>query len=190
MPLSRRSERGHFRAAAQLVDELLVKPGLVNPQARIGQKAVAIEALDVVAFEGGAITPDVYAILLHGRHQHGARHRATEWCGVEVSDAAGGDVEGAGLDGGNTFVDQLRSAIHQPGFFGAELQRFARNLVVVGLVGLAEIGSVGKDARAFLLHPQQRRTGIEAARESDADSLPFGQGFQDRTHGASNRSNC
>ena len=66
-------------------------------------------------------------------------------------------MEGASLDGGNAFVDQLRAAIHQPGFFRAELERLARNLVVVGLVGLAEIGRIGKGAGALLLHPQQRR---------------------------------
>ena len=66
-------------------------------------------------------------------------------------------MEGAGLDGGNAFVDQLRAAIHQPGFFGAEFQRLARNFVVVGLVRLAEIGGIGKGAGALLLHPQQRR---------------------------------
>ena len=120
--------------------------------------------------------------------QHRAGHGAAERRGVEVGDAAGRDVEGAGLDGGNAFVDQLRAAIHQPGFFGAELQRLARNLVVVGLVGLAEIGGIGKDAGALLLHPQQRRAGVETARESDADFFALGQAFQDRTHGASNRS--
>jgi len=74
-------------------------------------------------------------------------------CGI-VGDAAGADVEGAGLDGGNTFVHQLRAAIHQPGFFGTVFQRLARNLVVVGLVGLAEVGGIGEDAGALLLHPQ------------------------------------
>src|SRR6185369_11098393 len=106
----------------------------------------------------------------------------------EVGDAAGRDVEGAGLDGGNPFVDQLGAAIDQPGFFGAELQRLTRNFVVVGLVWLAEIGGIGKGAGTLLLHPEQRRTGIETARESDADFFPLGQAFQNRTHGASNRS--
>src|SRR5207253_79724 len=62
------------------------------------------------------------------------------------------------------------------------------NLVVVGLVRLAEVGGIGKDAGALLLHPQERRAGVETARESDADFFPFGQALQDRTHGASNRS--
>ena len=98
-------------------------------------------------------------------------------------------MEGARLDGGNTFVDQLRAAIHQPGFLGAELQGLARNLVVVGLVRLAEVRGIGKDAGAFLLHPQQRRAGVEAARESDADVFSFWQAVQNRTHKTSNRLN-
>jgi hypothetical protein len=85
-------------------------------------------------------------------------------------------------------MDQLRAAIDQPRFFGAEFQRLSRNLVVVGLVRLAEIGGIGKDAGALLLHPQQRRAGVETARESDADFLARGQAFQDHTHQASNRS--
>ena len=181
-------ERRHFRAAAQFVDEQLVEPGLVDPQARIGQQAVAVEPLDIVAFVGGAVAPDVDAVLLHGSDQHRAGHGAAERGGVEVGDAAGRDMEGAGLDGGDTFVNQLRAAIHQPGFFAAELERLARNLVVVGFVRLAEIGGIGKDARALLLHPEQRRAGVETARESDADFFPLGQAFQNRTHGASNRS--
>ena len=107
---------------------------------------------------------------------------------LKYASAAGRDMEGAGLDGGNSFVDQLRAAIHQPGFLGAELQRFARNLVVVALVGLAEVGGIGKDAGALLLHPEQRRAGVETARESDADFFPLGQALQDRTHQTSNRS--
>jgi hypothetical protein len=142
-------ERRHLRAAAQLVDELLVEPGLVDPQARIGQQAVAVEALDVVALVGAAVAPDVDAVLLHRRDQHRAGDGAAERRGVEVGDAAGRDVEGAGLDGGDAFVDQLRAAIDQPGFFGAVLQRLARDLVVVGLVGLAEVGGVGKGIAPF-----------------------------------------
>ena len=62
-----------------------------------------------------------------------------------------------------TLVNQLRAAIHEQGFFGAELHGLARNLVVVGLVRLAEVRGIGKGAGAFLLHPQQRRAGVETA---------------------------
>ncbi|MEY9477084.1 hypothetical protein ABH981_001297 [Bradyrhizobium ottawaense] len=171
----------------ELVDELLVEPGLVDLQAGIGEQAVAIEALDVVALEGRAVAPDVDAVFLHRRDQHRAGDGAAERGGIEIGDAAGRDMEGARLDRGDTFMDQLRAAIDEPGLLGTELHRLARDLVVVGLVGLAEIGGVGVAARALLLHPEQRRRGIEAARKSDADFLTLGQAFQDRGHGASNR---
>ncbi|MGY2931171.1 hypothetical protein ACVWZ6_000773 [Bradyrhizobium sp. GM6.1] len=184
----RRHERRHLGAAAELVNELLVEPGLVDAQARIGQEAVAIEALDVVALEGRAVAPDVDAVLLHRRDQHRAGDGAPERRGVEIGDAAGRDMKGAGLDSGDAFVDELRAAIDQQRFLRAELHRLARDLVVIGLIRLAEIGGIGVAARALLLHPEQRRAGIEAARKSDADFLPLGQAFQDRGHGASNRS--
>src|SRR5256885_5587070 len=100
-------------ATAQLVDEGLVQPGLVDLQRGVGQQAVAVEALDVVALEGRAVTPDVDVVFLHGGHQHGAGHGTAQGRGVEVGDAARGDVEGAGLDGGNAFAGQLRAAVDQ-----------------------------------------------------------------------------
>jgi uncharacterized membrane protein YgdD (TMEM256/DUF423 family) len=45
-------EGRHFSAAAQFVDEQLIQPRLVDFQAGVGQQTVAVEALDVVAFEG------------------------------------------------------------------------------------------------------------------------------------------
>src|SRR3984893_19513193 len=113
-----RQKRRHFRAAAELVDEMLVEPRVIDSEARDCKQAVTVEALDIVAFEGGTIAPDVDAVLLHCRDQHRAGHGATKGRGVEVRDAAGADVEGAGLDGGTTFRHQLRGAIHEAGFFG------------------------------------------------------------------------
>ena len=52
-------ELGHLSPAAQLVDESGVEPGLIDLEFGIDQQAVAIEALDVVAFEGGPVAPDV-----------------------------------------------------------------------------------------------------------------------------------
>jgi hypothetical protein len=46
-------------AAAELTDEGRVEPRLVDPQARVGQQPVAVEALDVVALEGRAVPPDL-----------------------------------------------------------------------------------------------------------------------------------
>jgi hypothetical protein len=88
-------EGRHFGAAAEFVDEELVEPGLVDLQARVGQQAVAVEALDVVALEGAAVAPDVDVVLLHRRHQHRAGDGPAQRRGVEVGDAGGGDVEGA-----------------------------------------------------------------------------------------------
>ena len=48
------------------------------------------------------------------------------------------------------FGDELRAAVDQPRLLGAVLQRLARDLVVVGLVGLAEVGGVGVRDRALL----------------------------------------
>ena len=48
---------------------------------------------------------------------------------------------------------------------------FLRDVVVVGLVGLAEIGRVGVGNRPLGAHPVQRRAGVESARERDAHFL-------------------
>jgi hypothetical protein len=96
----------HFGAATQFVDELLVQPGLVDFERRVGQQAVAVKALDVVALEGGAVAPDVDVVFLHGAHQHGAGHGAAQRRGVEVGGAGGGDVESAGLQRGQAFVQR------------------------------------------------------------------------------------
>ena len=106
-------ERRHLGAAAELVDEGLVEPGLVDAQGRVGEQAVAVEALDVVALEGAAVAPDVDAVLLHRRDQHRAGDGAAERRGVEVGDAGGRDVEGAAL--------QRRQAL------GRELARGSRS---------------------------------------------------------------
>src|SRR3954466_5300611 len=145
-------ERRHLGAAAELVDELLVEPGLVDLETRIGEQAVAVEALDVVALEGRAVAPDVDAVFLHRRDQHRAGDRTAERRGVEIGDAAGRDVEGAGLDRSDALVNGLRAAIDQHGLLGTELHRLAWDLVVVGLIRLAEIGGIGVAACALLLH--------------------------------------
>src|SRR5271166_6494217 len=56
---------------AELVDESGVEPGLIDLEAGIDEQAVAVEALDVVAFKRGAVAPDVDVVFLHGGHQHG-----------------------------------------------------------------------------------------------------------------------
>ena len=173
---------GHFLAAAEFVDERLVEPGLVDAERGVGEQAVAVEALDVVAFEGAAVAPDVDVVFLHGDHEHGAGDGAADGRGVEVVHAGGGDVEGAGLQRGDAFGDELRAAIDQARFFGAVLQGAARDLVVIGLIGLAEIGGVGIGDGALRAHPVDGGAGVESAGEGEADFFARGQVLQNISH--------
>jgi hypothetical protein len=54
--------------------------------------------------------------------------------------------------------------------------------VVIGFVGLAEIGGVGVGMRALQLHPVDGGAGVEAAGEGDADLFADGQMFEDVRH--------
>ena len=175
-------ELGHLGAAAELVDESGVEPGLVDLQAGVDEQAVAIEALDVVALEGGAVAPDVDVVFLHRRDQHRAGDRAADGGGVEVGDAGGGDVERAGLQRSDAFADERAAAVDEARLFGAVLEGLARDVVVVGLVGLAEVRGIGVGEGALLLHPVQRGGGVEPAGEGDADFLADGQGFENYRH--------
>ena len=105
----------HFVTAAEFVDKLLVEPRFVDFQRRIGQEAVTVETLDVVAFVGAAVAPDIHIVFFHGGNEHGAGNGAAQRRGVEVGDAAGGNVERAALDGGDAFMCQLRAAVNQAG---------------------------------------------------------------------------
>ncbi|OQC05764.1 MAG: hypothetical protein BWX79_02225 [Alphaproteobacteria bacterium ADurb.Bin100] len=178
-----RHEGGHFGAPAQLIDERLVQPGLVDLERRVCEQAVAVEALDVVAFKGAAIAPDVDVVFLHRGHQHGAGDGAADRGGVEVGDARGRDVEGAALQRGNAFGRQLAAAVDQARLLGAVFHRLARDFVVIGLVGLAQVRRVGVRDGAFLAHPQQRGAGVQAAGERDADLLLGGKVLENRGHG-------
>ena len=173
----------HLLAPAQLVDEALVEPRLVDAQVRVGDEAVAVEALDVVALEGAAVAPDVDLVLLHGHHQHRAGDGAPEGRGVEVRDPASGNVERAALDRGDALGHELRAALDQHRLLGPVLLRLARNLAIVRFVGLAEVGGVGVGDRTLLAHPRERGTRVESAGEGDADLFAGGQGLQDRGHG-------
>ena len=94
-------------------------------------------------------------------------------------------MESATLDGSNAFVCELCAAVDQARFGGAVFHGFAWDFVVVGFVGLAEVGGVGIGHGAFLLHPQQGSAGVQAARESDADFFTFWQVLQYGAHGDS-----
>jgi hypothetical protein len=112
-----------------------------------------------------------------------ATSMAPERGGVEVGDAAGGDVKGAALYRGDALVRQLAAAVDQACFLRAVSHGLARDFFVVRLVGLAQVGGVGVGQGAFLLHPQEGGRCVEAAREGDTDFLPFGQVLQDGAHG-------
>ena len=172
----------HFLAAAEFVDELLVEPRLVDAQAGIGEQAVAVEPLDVVALVGAAVAPDVDVVLAHGGDQHGAGDGAAERRGVEVGLARRGDVEGAALQRGHAFGHQLLAALDQARLLGAVAHRLARNLVVVGLVRLTEVRRVGERHGALRAHPVQRGTGVEAAGKGNADVFSDGKALKDVGH--------
>ena len=165
----------HFVATAEFVDKLLVEPRFVDFQRGIGQEAVAVETLDVVAFVGAAVAPDIHIVFFHGGNEHGAGHGAAQRRGVEIGDAAGGNVERAALDGGDAFMRQLRAAVNQAGVFPHRIPSLFRNGVVVVFVGLAEVGECRQRQRAFEFHPQQCGGGIKTAGEGDADFWPTGR---------------
>src|SRR5690606_23582118 len=102
------------------------------------------------------------------------------------SDVCSSDlVEGAALERGNALGGQLAPAVDQPREFGAVEQGLARNLLVVGLVGLAEVRGVGKGNGALVAHPAERGTRIEPSREGDSDFLSDRQTLKDIGQGDS-----
>ena len=162
--------------------KLRIEPGLINLEVRVDEQAVAVEALDVVAFEGGAVAPDVDVVFAHRRDEHSAGNGASDGRGVEVGDAGGGDVERPRLQRGEAFADQRQSAVDQASLLGAILERLAGNGVVVGFVRLAEVRRVGIRDGSLLLHPVQGGGGVEPAREGDADLLVKGKRFKNDGH--------
>ena len=99
---------GHLLAAAELADERRVEPRLVDAQRRVGEQAVAVEPLDVVALEGGAVAPDLHVVLEHRPHQQRAGDGAAERRGVEVGAAGRTDVERAAGESRQPLLDQRR----------------------------------------------------------------------------------
>ena len=82
--VAREQQLAHLLAPAELVDEVVVEPRLVDAQVRVDEQAVAVEALDVVALVGGAVAPDVDAVVLHRPHEQRAGDGAAERRRVEV----------------------------------------------------------------------------------------------------------
>ncbi len=173
----------HFLAAAEFGHEVRVQPGLVDPQVRVGEQAVAVEPLDVVALEGGAVAPDLYVVLEHRPDQERTGDGAAERRGVEVGAPARADVEGTAGECGQALLDQRLAAVDQPRDLGAVGLCAAGHRVDVGLVVLADVGGVRARDGALVAHPGNRDRRVEAARERDADALADGEGGEDLGHG-------
>jgi len=110
--------------------------------------------------------------------QHNPQHRG----GAPYKDRATADRFG-GTTRGDSLANQRSAAVDKARLFRAIFESRARNGVVVGLVGLAEVGCVGVRDGALLLHPVQGGGGVEPAGEGDADFLADGQGFENYGHG-------
>ncbi len=91
-------------------------------------------------------------------------------------------MKGAGLQRRDPLGDQRGATVDETRAFRAVGSRTARDLVVVGLVGLSEIRRVRIGNRALRAHPVQRRARVEAAGECDADLLADGNVLQDVRH--------
>ena len=168
---------GHLLAAAEFADEGGIQPRLVDPQRGVGQQAVAVEPLDVVALEGGAVAPDLHVVLEHRAHQQGAGHGPAQRGGVEVGAATGPDVERPAGQGGQTLLHQGRPAVDQPGHLGTVRAGPPGHRGDVRLVVLPDVSGVGAGHGALLAHPRDRYRGVEAAGEGDPDA------FADRKRG-------
>ena len=82
------------------------------------------------------------------------------------------------LECGDALADECGAAVDEARGFGAVLESLPGDGVVVGLVGLAEVGGVGEGKCALLLHPVERGRGVEAAGEGNADLFTDGKGIQ------------
>ncbi len=172
-------ELAHALAAAELVDERRVEPRLVDPQVRVDQQPVAVEALDVVALVGRAVAPHVDAVVGHRPHQQRAGDGPPERRRVEVRLAGGGDVERAALQRDQALADQLVAAVDEAGLLGAVHLGPVGHGVEFGLVVLAEVGGVGVRDRSAVAHPGDGGRRVEPAGEGDADAFADRQRHED-----------
>src|SRR5699024_9583196 len=154
-------------------------------QLRVGHEAVAVEALDVVALVGGAVAPDVDAVLLHSAHEQRPGDRTAQGSGVEVGLAAGADVERAALQGDEALLDEQALGVDEAGDLCAVLLRAGCDAVEVGLVVLADIGRVGAGDGSLVAHPRDCAGGVKAAGEGDSNVLTDWERRQYFRHGTS-----
>ena len=161
----------HLGAAAQFVDELLVEPRLVDPQARVGQQAIAVEPLDVVPFERAAVAPDVDVVFLHRHDEHRAGHGAADGRRVEVGARRPWRCGTRRLERGQALGDELlrgsRSDARAPRRTAARGGGFRRS----------PARRAGRGSRCMrresrlVAHPVQRGARVEPAGKRDADLL-------------------
>ena len=166
-----REPLAHLGAAAELGDERLVEPRLVDAQVLVREQPVAIEALDVVALVRRAIAPDIDGVLRHRAHEQRARDGPTEGRRVEVAMTCRLDVERTALQRRDSFVCERLLAVDEHRLFRAVGSRTIGHGCDVRLVVLAKIGGERVGDRAALAHPRERAAGVEAAGEGDAHSL-------------------
>src|SRR5262249_19205187 len=102
---------GHFFTPAEFGDKLRIQPRLVNAQIWICKQAVPVEPFDIVAFESTAVTPDIDVVLFHRNDEHRARNSASDRRCIEIWNAGRRNVEGAALQRGQTFSNELFPAI-------------------------------------------------------------------------------
>ena len=88
-------------------------------------------------------------------------------------------MERAALQGREALGDELAAAVDEPRLLGAVLFRPSRNVGVVGLVGLAEVGGIRVGNRAALTHPVDRGARVQPAGKRDTDFLAGRKGLQD-----------
>jgi len=88
-------------------------------------------------------------------------------------------VKGTGLERRDTLGGKSRATVDQASTFRAVASGAPGNVIVVGLVGLAEIRRVSVGNGAFASHPMQGRARIEATRKRYADLLADRHVLQD-----------
>src|SRR5690606_5119368 len=94
------------------------------------------------------------------------------------------EMEGAALNCDDSFAHERIAAIDEPRGLGAVLERDRRDVGRILLVGLREIGRVGVNLDALLVHPGDGGSGVEPAREREADFGPRGRKrSMDAAHG-------
>ena len=167
----RRHPLRHLGAPTELVDEVGVQPRLVDPQVGVGDQAVAVEPLDVVALVGRPVAPDVDAVLAHGAHQQSAGDGAAQGSGVEVLLAARADVERPAGQRRQPLLDERGAAVDQPRELRAIGPGAPRHRVDVGLVVLPDVGGVRAGDRSLVTHPGDGYRRVETAGECDADAF-------------------